>query len=188
MFAWSLGMSIYLWQATYFRGRPSLSVPPSTDSVIMSVVALAKYLTRITPALALFGLSLLLWKSLASLTRHSQNEATDRRLEPETTFWQWLLSIHLVSLHIVTALIPLRAVRALGHTTSKMRETAGKLSPLHSPADALRFAVIIPAYKETRETLRTTLSVLASHPQAQTCYDVRRPFTMLPDLCLRLIR
>lgn len=33
-------------------------------------------------------------------------------------------------------------------------------------------AIVIPNYKEEVETLRETLDVLASHPQAQSCYDV----------------
>lgn len=33
-------------------------------------------------------------------------------------------------------------------------------------------AIVIPNYKEEEETLRETLDVLASHPQAQSCYDV----------------
>lgn len=35
-------------------------------------------------------------------------------------------------------------------------------------------AIVIPNYKEEMETLRETLDVLASHPQAQSCYDVSR--------------
>lgn len=33
-------------------------------------------------------------------------------------------------------------------------------------------AIIIPNYKEELDTLKETLDVLASHPQARTCYDV----------------
>lgn len=33
-------------------------------------------------------------------------------------------------------------------------------------------AIVIPNYKEETDTLRETLDVLASHPQALTCYDV----------------
>ncbi|KAM0262366.1 hypothetical protein ACHAQJ_001835 [Trichoderma viride] len=33
-------------------------------------------------------------------------------------------------------------------------------------------AIVIPNYKEEMDTLRETLDVLASHPQAQSCYDV----------------
>ncbi|KXJ95445.1 glycosyl transferase family group 2-domain-containing protein [Microdochium bolleyi] len=39
-------------------------------------------------------------------------------------------------------------------------------------ADRVVHAIIIPNYKEEVDTLRETLDVLASHPQARDCYDV----------------
>lgn len=141
----------------------------------MGVTALARYITRIAPALALLGFSLLLWKSFASLERPSGNDSGSPQDEPRTNFWQFALSVYLVALHVSTALIPFRAFRALGHVSAKMKEVAADLPRLRSSAlqRDLRFAIIIPAYKETVDTLRTTLSVLASHPQARSSYDVR---------------
>jgi hypothetical protein len=40
--------------------------------------------------------------------------------------------------------------------------------------DPVIHAIVIPNYKEEVDTLRETLDVLASHPQAQSCYDVSR--------------
>lgn len=37
-------------------------------------------------------------------------------------------------------------------------------------------AIVIPNYKEETDTLRETLEVLASHPQARATYDVSLPF------------
>lgn len=45
-------------------------------------------------------------------------------------------------------------------------------------ADRVIHAIVIPNYKEEVDTLAETLDVLASHPQARECYDVR--FLMFP--------
>ena len=42
------------------------------------------------------------------------------------------------------------------------------------------FAIIIPAYKEERETLEETIRVLASHPLACTSYHVRNHEVFYP--------
>lgn len=49
--------------------------------------------------------------------------------------------------------------------------TEGKDS---AQSSAVIHAIVIPNYKEDMEILRETLDVLASHPQAQSCYDVSR--------------
>lgn len=49
--------------------------------------------------------------------------------------------------------------------------TDGKDNAQSSP---IIHAIVIPNYKEEMETLRETLDVLASHPQAHSCYDVSR--------------
>ncbi len=41
--------------------------------------------------------------------------------------------------------------------------------------DRVIHAIIIPNYKEEMDTLRETLEVLASHPQARNSYDVSKP-------------
>jgi hypothetical protein len=49
-----------------------------------------------------------------------------------------------------------------------------KYSADTTPAtEAVIHAIIIPNYKEELDTLTETLDVLASHPQARDCYDVR---------------
>jgi hypothetical protein len=45
--------------------------------------------------------------------------------------------------------------------------------------DRVVHAIIIPNYKEEMDTLRETLDVLASHPQARETYDVSLP-TFVP--------
>jgi len=40
--------------------------------------------------------------------------------------------------------------------------------------DLVLHAIILPNYKEDMETLKETLEVLASHPQAKSSYEVRR--------------
>ena len=42
--------------------------------------------------------------------------------------------------------------------------------------DRIIHAVVVPNYKEENETLRETLEVLASHPQARNTYDVSSQF------------
>ena len=39
----------------------------------------------------------------------------------------------------------------------------------------LLFAIIVPSYKETFDTLNDTLQVLAAHPNARSSYHVNRP-------------
>lgn len=53
-------------------------------------------------------------------------------------------------------------------------------------ADAERVvhAIIIPNYKEEVDTLRETLDVLASHPQARDCYDVSCHQALWPPIFL----
>lgn len=45
--------------------------------------------------------------------------------------------------------------------------------------DRVIHAIVIPNYKEENDTLRETLEVLASHPQARNTYDVSR----FPSMC-----
>ena len=45
-------------------------------------------------------------------------------------------------------------------------------TPNFDPQDQILHAIIIPSYKEDIDTMRETLSVLASHGMAKTSYDV----------------
>ncbi len=137
---------------------------------------MGNYAARITPALALCALLAMIWISYSSLPRESQHEGAEIG-DGHANGWQRMLSAYTLLVHIVTTLFALRAFRALGHVIVKIEETACKpwlkenASSLQPP---LRFAIIIPSYKETTETLQTTLGVLASHPQARSCYHVRK--------------
>lgn len=53
--------------------------------------------------------------------------------------------------------------------------------------DTVVHAIVIPNYKEDIDTLRETLDVLASHPRAQTAYDVSHP-ALNPTLSIRVAR
>ena len=140
----------------------------------MSFKSILTYAARITPALALGALAALLYGSYnGASTRPGTTEQQNPWLG--ASVWQWLLSMHLLALHLVTTLFPLRAFRALGHVITSMRETAHDhhvVQHLTHCKSALRFAIILPTYCEDDETLRSTLSVLASHPQASSCYHV----------------
>jgi hypothetical protein len=43
-----------------------------------------------------------------------------------------------------------------------------------TPVDSIIHAIVVPNYKEEVDTLRETLEVLASHPQARNTYDVSK--------------
>lgn len=63
------------------------------------------------------------------------------------------------------------------HASSSASSEAGDLDiDLYGDADMVPdrviHAIIIPNYKEEMDSLRETLDVLASHPQARNCYDV----------------
>ncbi len=51
--------------------------------------------------------------------------------------------------------------------------------------DRIIHAIVIPNYKEENDTLRETLEVLASHPQARDTYDVSVP-SLRSSLCSSL--
>ena len=63
------------------------------------------------------------------------------------------------------------------HASSSASSEAGDIEPeFYSDADVapdrVIHAIVLPNYKEEMDTLRETLDVLASHPQARNCYDV----------------
>ncbi|KAK1724627.1 hypothetical protein CaCOL14_002421 [Colletotrichum acutatum] len=63
------------------------------------------------------------------------------------------------------------------HGGSASSSEAGDMEPeLYTDGDAepdrVIHAIIVPNYKEEMDTLKETLEVLASHPQARSCYDV----------------
>ena len=50
-----------------------------------------------------------------------------------------------------------------------------KMGGFEEPSDSVVHAIILPSYKEDLDTLRETLSVLASHVLAKSSYDVGIP-------------
>jgi len=77
------------------------------------------------------------------------------------------------------------------HASSSASSEAGDVEPeFYNDADLATdrviHAIVLPNYKEEMDTLRETLDVLASHPQARNCYDVsfllrRRAGARLPS-------
>jgi hypothetical protein len=64
-----------------------------------------------------------------------------------------------------------------GSLTSTTESDAGDLEPEFYPEgevdpDRVIHAIVVPNYKEEVDTLRETLEVLASHPQARATYDI----------------
>lgn len=104
----------------------------------------------------------------------------------DATVAQTILSVYTIVLHICALLFPLRVCWAVYDILVKMKEAASEAPYLRRrraasitgdeslPASPIPlFAIILPAYKEDLEMLEETLQVLASHPQATYCYDVR---------------
>ncbi|WPH00338.1 Hypothetical protein R9X50_00316300 [Acrodontium crateriforme] len=103
------------------------------------------------------------------------------------TIWQLLLSIYTILLHLQAIAFPARVCWAIGNVIEKMKETAAikdnpkkrkKITIKTEENDAAisypspLFVIILPSYKENMATMRETLRVLASHPQARHCYHV----------------
>jgi hypothetical protein len=134
-----------------------------------------KYATRITPAVCLSLLVVLLMFSFVVDPFGAVREGKGRH-HGNLTIWQFLLRAHILMLHTLSLVFPIRAFLALGDVIKKTNETAAVSQDdksLSSYERALLFVIIIPTYKEDVETLRNTLSVLAAHPLARRSYHVR---------------
>ena len=134
-----------------------------------------KYATRITPAVCLSLLVVLLIFSLVIEPFGAVREGKGRH-HGNLTIWQFLLGAHIFMLHTLAFVFPIRAFLAVGNVIRKTNETAGvgqDNMSLSSDQRPLLFVIIIPTYKEDVETLRNTLSVLAAHSLARRSYHVR---------------
>ena len=132
-----------------------------------------EYTTRVTPVISLLHLIVL---TLFSLIAEPFGTERESRHHGNVTIWQLLFSIYVVMLHVAASLFPIRAFYALGNVMKKMNETSSvglDDGCLPSLERTLLHIIIIPTYKEDIETLRSTLSVLATHPQARWSYHVR---------------
>lgn len=131
-----------------------------------------KYATRITPAVSLLLLVVLL---VFSFALEPFGAGRKGRHHGEVTIWQWLLCTQILVLHVMSLLFPIRVFYALGDVMKKMKETTIVTQEEKDPSGLERpllFVIIIPTYKEELETLNNTLSVLAAHPQARFSYHV----------------
>lgn len=134
-----------------------------------------KYATRITPALCLSLLVVLLILSFV-VEPFGAARGGKGRHHGNLTSWQFLLGAHIFVLHTLSFVFPIRAFLALGNVIKKTNETAGVTqddASLSTYERSLLFVIMIPMYKEDVETLRNTLSVLAAHPLARRSYHVR---------------
>ena len=54
------------------------------------------------------------------------------------------------------------------------RASTPKIGSFEEVAESVTHAIILPSYKEDMDTMKETISVLASHVLARTSYDVRK--------------
>jgi hypothetical protein len=88
---------------------------------------------------------------------------------------QIIFSCYTLLLHTIALVFPLRLARACSVATRAIKHHHGRAEPPPS-TDGRRIvmAIVIPAYKESVDTMRETLDVLASHEGAPHSYDVRQ--------------
>ncbi|EMC95883.1 hypothetical protein BAUCODRAFT_148743 [Baudoinia panamericana UAMH 10762] len=140
------------------------------------------YLTRITPAISVVWVVVLL---IFAFVVAPYGQGSSNRQPGEATWWQLVLSVYTVALHIMSIVFPARVCFAIGEITAKIKATASiKDDPKSRKTRSVRtekgtltvpmplFVIMIPAYKEDMGTLEETLRVLAAHPQARHCYHV----------------
>ena len=139
-----------------------------------------QYGTRIAPALSVCGLMILL---ICSMFSQSPRNTASTDADLQATIWQILMSCYLCALSILSAAFPARAFWAIDHVMKETRLTASRMRSREdssldrrdsgfSDSDEPLFLIVIPAYKESRETLEDTLQVLSSHSQARARYHV----------------
>lgn len=86
---------------------------------------------------------------------------------------QIIFSTYSLALHVLAALFPLRLAHATHTATKAIRAYHLRdVQPLEESQHGTTMVIILPAYKETLDTLRETLDVLASHVDARNTYDV----------------
>lgn len=140
-------------------------------------MAIGRWFLRCLPGLSILVLLLLLESALGigrSLYIHFFHKNPGRPLINPVVA-QVLFSIYTLFLHLLATTFPLRLAYAASSATRGIRENHER--GMQPPADARRAAknaIIIPAYKETLDTMRETLDVLACHQDAAVTYDVRQ--------------
>lgn len=153
----------------------------------MSAYGLLAYFTRITPALSVVSIVVLLVFSFV-VHPHGRGVTGEGDSSSSATTWQIMLSIYTVALHIMSIVFPARVCYALGEVMRSMKELAATKEKPKGSGESLAvikeedettltptplFVIIIPAYKEDMNTLEETLHVLSSHAQARHEYHVR---------------
>jgi hypothetical protein len=136
-----------------------------------------QYFTRIAPATSLLlPLTILVFSYLIN----PFGQGSEHERQGYATVWQKLLSVYVVTLHVLSLLFPVRLLLALRDITGKMAlhaqqdttKTSDAIVDSSTSAWPL-FVILLPSYQESRSTMETTLRVLASHTQARMQYHVR---------------
>ena len=140
---------------------------------IMQHKALWYYITRITPAISLLWLLILI---MFSFHVHPFGRSGTGKHTGKATIWQLLLSLYTVVLHSISLFFTVRACSALIEITNKISDAA--TIDEKGTVSTLLFAIIVPSYKETLDTLNDTMRVLAAHPKARSSYHVNCPSTI----------
>jgi hypothetical protein len=102
------------------------------------------------------------------------------RLPPQRPHFDPLIpqiafSCYTLLLHTIALIFPLRLARACSVATRAIKDCHGRAEPASSTnGRTVVMAILIPAYKESIDTMRETLDVLASHEGAAQSYDVRQ--------------
>lgn len=113
-------------------------------------------------------------------------EEQDGDRTAEATVSQLILAGYILFLHTLSVVYPLRVCWSIRDVITRMKEATmetatGQTARVPDIKDEKEvtqpqcplFAIILPAYKEEVSTLKETLRVLASHPQARRSYHVR---------------
>lgn len=145
-------------------------------------MGILNWLLRCVPGLStlllfcLFEQSLQICRLTYSYFRNEQNP------NPASAplFWQLLFCAYTLFLHTLGILFPLRLWRAARQAADavwsnhlEQRLALEKKQVKSLDCRAVTMVIILPAYKESIDTLKETLSVLAAHQDAWSAYDVR---------------
>jgi len=138
-------------------------------------MALYQWFLRCAPGLSILLLFLLIELSLGvgrSTYLYLHHKQPQRPLlDPIVP--QLLFSAYSLFLHVLAFVFPLRLANAARTATNGIRSYhARDVLPLKQNEPSTIMVIILPAYKETLDTMRETLDVLASHTDASTSYDV----------------
>jgi hypothetical protein len=147
-------------------------------------MAVAYWFLRCMPGISTLLLLIVVEYSL-QLGRSTYHYVFHAQYQLEYTpplIWQLLFAVYSIFLHLVGVLFPIRLARAArratrsiwtAHMNLRARGSREEKAAETENAYHVMQVVIIPCFKESIETIRDTLNVLASHQHAKASYDVR---------------